>query len=510
MADSVVDNKRIAVNTVILYARMIVTTLISLYTVRVVLDVLGVVDYGIYNVVGSIVAFAMFLNGAMTAASNRFFSVEIAHKKSEGLTKVFSMNIIILFFLLMILVILLETIGVWYLNNKMVIPAERISAANWVFQFSILALALSIITVPYTSMVITHEKMSVFAYISIFDSVARLVIAIVLTYISYDKLIVYGILQSIVSLCDTFFYVIYCRIHYIESRFKWFWDNKLFKELMSFTGWFFLGTTSVIIKSEGVNIIINSFFNPAINAARAIAFQVESAVIKFSDSFFTAAKPQIYMAYANKEYENLLKLINRTTILCSYLMLVLALPLAFNAEIVLSIWLKDVPEHTVLFLQLILVDGVINAISNPIILTIVASGRIKYYQIAEFTLRIIALPICYVALLFLDQPEITVVVSIVLSLCSYIMRATMLKRELSLFEFRKYIVLSLKTVVSSVAICLITHLAVHNVEDKWVFFILSCAISIILLTGSTLFGLLHKDDRTAVLSLVKNKIWKNK
>lgn len=508
MADSVVNNKRIAKNTVILYGRMIFTTLISLYTVRVVLDVLGVVDYGIYNVVGSVVAFAGFLNSSMTAASNRFFSVEIAHKNSDGLRKIFSMNIIVFTTLLLVLVLLLESIGVWYLNNKMVIPSDRIIAANWVLQFSILALALGVITVPYTSMVITHEKMSVFAYISIFESVARLVIAFVITYTGFDKLILYGILQCFITILTTLFYVVYCHRNYIESHFKWFWSIYKFKELMSFTGWFFLGTTSVVIKSQGVNLIINAFFNPAINAARGIAFQVESAVLRFSDSFFTAAKPQIYMAYANKEFDNLMKLITRTTILCSFLMIVLALPLALNADIVLSLWLKEVPAHTVLFLQLILIDGVINAISNPVILSLVASGNIKYYQITEFILRVVALPICYVTLLFVDEPEITVAISILLSVCSYIMRAIMLKREMLVFDIRPYLILSLKIVFITSFIYLATQAIGSWIDNQMLYFFVTCSVSVISIMVAMFYGIMPKADRVVIQDAIKKKIGK--
>lgn len=508
MADSVINNKRIAINTIFLYVRMILTTLISLYTVRVVLDVLGVVDYGIYNVVGSVVALAGFLNGSMTAASNRFFSVEIAHKNSDGLSKIFSLNIIVFTVLLIILVLLTEIGGVWYLNNKMMIPIERLYASNWVLQFSILSLALSIITVPYTSMVITHEKMSVFAYISIFESIARLIIAILLSFVSFDKLIYYGFLQCVVTLSSTLFYFIYCRINYIESKFKWYWSIEKFKELMSFTGWFFLGSTSVIIKSQGVNLIINAFFNPAINAARGIAYQVETAVIRFSDSFFTAAKPQIYMAYANKEFSSLMTLLSRTTIMCAYLMIVIAVPLAINADFVLSIWLKEVPPHTILFLQLILIDGVINAVSNPTILTIVASGHIKYYQIAEFILRVVTLPLCYFMLCIVEEPEVTVVVSIVLSISSYIMRAYMLKRELAIFDFAKYLLLSFKIICIAFAAYYFTKAVLDIIANQILYFTSTCFISVILITFSVFYGVMPSEDRFVVVSMIKKKLGK--
>ena len=390
---TVIDNKRVMKNTVFLYIRMLFVMLVGLYTVRIVLRELGVVDYGIYNVVGSVVAMCSFLTSSLTAVCNRFFAKEMVSGDVQSLNRCFCLNVTTFVVLMVIAVIALETFGIWYLNNKMVIPAERLGAAHVVYQLSILTLCFSFISIPYNSLIIIHERMSYYAYLGIFEAISKLIVAYMLVIAGMDKLVLYSILSVIVSAFVSCGYIVYCRKNFKESKYVPYWNSREFKDIFSFVGWYFFGSVSSVLKSSGLNLLINAFFNPSINAARAIASQVEGAIRRFSDGFFSASKPQIYKAYSNGEHDGLNRLLVRTTIVCTYLMAFISLPVFFNAASILGIWLQDVPNKAVIFLQLIIIDSILNLTSEPIILTILATGKQKRYQVAEFLLRFFTLPI---------------------------------------------------------------------------------------------------------------------
>lgn len=312
---SQVNKKLLLKNTIFLYIRMIFILLVSLYTVRAVLDLLGVEDYGIYNVVGSIVGMLTFLNGTLATSSQRFFSVALAKKDFQELNKYFCLNLTVFGLFTVILVLIAETIGIWFINTKLTIPVERLFAANVVFHFSIISCAVSIIRVPYSALVIAHEKMGAFAYIGIYEAIFKLVVVLVLSLIKWDKLIVYGILMFFSSVSVSWLYYWYTKKHFPEARFRLFWDKKEFMLLFSFSGWHFLGTISNIVRGQCINILLNVFFNPTINAARAIAYQINGVVTQFTENFSIAVKPQLYKAYSAGEFESLYKLINQATIL---------------------------------------------------------------------------------------------------------------------------------------------------------------------------------------------------
>ena len=351
MTKSVVNNKRIAKNTLYLYLRMLIVMAISLYTVRAILDILGVVDYGIYNVVGGVVTMFAFMNKTLSTSSQRYFSVTLAKDDKNDLRRIFSLNLTVFSILGAVVVVLLETVGLWFLNNKLTIPDERMVAANVVYQVSVIAMLLHIVVVPYMALVVAHEKMNIFAIIGIVEAVGKLAIVFFLSIIAFDKLIIYGILVLLLSLGTSLWYIIYCLKHYPESHFRWYWNKNEAIDLLGFSGWHFLGTFSTTGRSQGINILLNLFFNPAINAARAVAYQVYGAVHQLVNNFFTAVKPQIYKSYASGQHEEMFKLVIRSSLFSMYLISLLIFPLIASTEFVLGLWLKEVPEYTIVFVK---------------------------------------------------------------------------------------------------------------------------------------------------------------
>lgn len=500
---SVIDNRRVMKNTVFLYLRMLFVMIISLYTVRIVLRELGVVDYGINNVVGSVVALCSFLTSSLTAVCNRYFSKEIVKGDKVSFNNCFCLNVTSFSALALLAVVLLETFGIWYLNNKMIIPEDRMLAAHIVYQISIINLCLSFISIPYNSLIISHERMSFFAYVGIFESVAKLLVAYLIVISVGDKLIYYNSLSLMVTVAVTLAYIIYCLKYFSESRYRFYWNKKEFEEIFAFVSWYFFGSISAVIKSSGLNLLINAFFSPSVNAARAIAFQVEGALRRFTDGFFTASKPQIYKAYSNNEHEGLNRMLIRTSLICTFLMAFLSLPIFLNAESVLSLWLGNVPQKSVIFLQLIIIDSILNVVTEPIILTILATGQQKIYQIIEFILRVSILPISYIFLSFGYEAEITMVVSILMSIISVYVRIIMLAGKYNEFYCKSFLKYVTKLILGYASIILIS-MQIQNVEmNKFMYFLLSSS-SVSLLSISLLFILLDYEDRHIMLSKIGN------
>lgn len=483
---------------------------ISLYAVRVVLKELGFIDYGIYNVVGSIVALCSFLTGSLTAASNRFFSREILKEDKSFLNKIFCLNITFFGFLIICSIVLLETVGLWYVNTKMMIPENRLFASNVVYQLSIFTLASTFISIPYNALIITHERMSFYAYIGIIEAISRLGIALLLIISPFDKLITYAILMTILSVFITICYYVYCRRFYEESKYRFYWNREEFSEVIKFISLYFFGAISAVFRIQGMNILINMFFSPAINASRAIATQVEGVSKRFSDGYFTAAKPQIYKSYVNKEYNGLNLLINRITLICMFLMMVIVIPVSFNAEYVLSCWLGEVPDKAVIFVQLILIDAALNVTSEPIILTILATGKQGKYQLSEFVLRCVTLPIAYVFLLRGAEPESTVVVCILLSICSVITRIYFLKRNMPQFKAYYYIVNLLKLALAIAIVIGITYLLIYTGLTGLSYLFTTTILSIGMMLPTFYFIALSSHDKKYISNMLNAYIQKIK
>ena len=336
---------KIVKNTVILYVRMFFTMLVSLYTTRVVLTTLGIEDYGIYNIIGGIIIMFSFINNAMTIATQRFLAYELGLQDFEKLKKTFSMSMTAHISIALLIIILSETVGLWFVNNQLNIPGNRMYAANWVYQFTILTFTLNVLQVPYNASVIAHEKMTFYAYLSVIEVSLKLIIVFLLQYGGFDILIFYSILVSCVSIIILLTYKTYCTKKFESCNYHFFWDSEMYKKLLSFLSWSLLGNVSLISAYQGVNIMLNIFIGVTINAAMGIANQVTAALNGFVGNFQTAFKPQIIKSFASGDHEYLMKLIFSTSKISFFLLFILAAPIIFNMDIILDLWLKNVPEY---------------------------------------------------------------------------------------------------------------------------------------------------------------------
>ena len=380
MADS--NKKRVAKNTLFLYFRMILIMVVSLYTSRVILAQLGIRDYGINNVVGGVVSMFAFLNSSMATATQRFLTYALGKGDRDRLRKTFAASMNIHIFIALVIVLLAETIGLWFVNAKLVIPQDRMFAANVVYQFSILSFCVNIIQVPYDAVLIAHEKMSIYAYISILETILKLVIVYMLSISPFDKLITYSILFFAVTLFIRFTYQIYCKKHYAESKFMLFWDKDLYRQMSGFAGWNLFGSLAWLCRNQGLNIILNLFFGPVVNAARGVANQVSGAVMNFISNFQTALNPQITKEYAVGQIKEMEKLAYLGIKFSYIILFILAFPLMLNIQFVLGIWLVKVPEWTSIFVILTLVDSLVgNLFGVPLMTSLSATGNIRNYQI---------------------------------------------------------------------------------------------------------------------------------
>ena len=479
MTDTAQNNKRIAKNTLLLYFRMLFMMAISLYTSRVVLHTLGVEDFGIYNVVGGVVAMFSVISGSLSAAISRFITYELGKGNKEKLTSIFSSSVTIQLGLGLIILILAEAIGVWFLNTKMTIPANRMYAANWVFQLSILTFIINLISVPYNAAIIAHEKMSAFAYISILEVMAKLIIVYMLLWSPFDKLIFYAILMASVALIIRFVYGYYCRRHFEECTYHFIFDKELLKKMFGFAGWNFIGAASAVLRDQGGNIVINLFCGPAVNAARGIAYQVNSAISGFVSNFMMALNPQITKSYATGNKEYMMTLIYQGARLSFYILLILSLPVIINAHYILTLWLKIVPDHTTLFVQLVLIFAMSESISNPLITSMLATGIIRNYQIVVGGLQMMNLPISYILLRYGCIPETVLIVAICISQCCLVSRLYMLRGMIGL-SIREYMnkvyfnVLAV-TILSAIIPCILS----YYLGETFINFIIICIVSVI-------------------------------
>lgn len=470
------NNKRIAKNTLLLYFRMLLTMAVSLYTSRVVLQTLGVEDYGIYNVVGGVVAMFSVLSGSLSAAISRFITFELGCSNTEKLKTVFSSAVTIQIGLSLIIILLAETIGLWFLNNKMIIPVERLMAANWVYQFSILTFATNLISIPYNAAIIAHEKMSAFAYISILEVTGKLIVAFTIAISPIDKLIYYGCLLMLIAIVIRLVYGYYCKRHFTECTYHFIFDKSLLKQMFGFAGWNFIGSSSAILRDQGGNIVINIFCGPTVNAAQGIAIQVSHAIQGFVSNFMTALNPQITKSYAAGNHYYMMTLIFQGARLSFYILLILSLPVIINAQYILSLWLGNVPEHTTSFVKLVLVFVMSESLAGPLVTAMLATGKIRNYQLLVGGLQSLNLPISYFLLRMGFIPEAVFITAIIISVCCEMARLYMLRKmiNLSIYDFLKKVYFNVIGV--SVIASIIPYIIQTYLEDSFLSFILICII----------------------------------
>lgn len=431
MPNTTSNNKRIAKNTLLLYFRMLLTMAISLYTSRVVLEVLGETDFGIYNVVGGFVSMFAVISGAMTTATQRFLSFEIGNK--EGNVKsVFSTAVMIHLFLASIVLVLGETVGVWFLNSYMNFPPDRYVAANWVFQFSLLTFIVNIISVPYNAAIVAYEHMKAFAYVSIIEVVFKLMIVYLLVISPIDQLIFYAALLALMSILIRIIYGVYSNKHFVYCRCNWEWNRTHGKNVMSFVSWNLIGSLAVIAKEQGINVLLNIFFGATVNTARAVAYQVLHAMSGFVSNFQLAMNPQIVKYYASDERENMFQIVFRGSRLSFLMIMTLAIPIIIEAPYILGIWLKEVPEYTVIFLRLVLLTSIVDSLSGTLIASMHASGKVRDYQVVVGGISLFTLPIAYIALRMDLPPYSAMVVGLIIAIICHFARLLLLKKSIGL------------------------------------------------------------------------------
>ena len=514
MADTSVNNKRIAENTLLLYFRMLLTMVVSLYTSRVVLGALGVEDYGIYNVVGGVVAMFSMLSGSLSAAISRFITFELGTGNKEKLKRVFSSSVTIQMGLCAIILVLAETVGLWFLNNKMVIPESRMYAANWVYQLSLLTFIINLISIPYNAAIIAHERMSAFAYISIFEAVSKLVVAYWIVISPIDRLILYAIMLTTIAIIIRLIYGTYCKKKFEECTYHFIYDHDLLKQMFGFAGWNFIGASSALLRDQGGNIVINLFCGPAVNAARGIAFQVNAAIHSFVTNFMTALNPQITKSYASGDWKYMMTLLFQGARLSYYILLMFSLPVIINTHYILKLWLGQVPEHTVLFVQLVLIFGMCESISSPLITAMLATGKIRNYQLVVGGCQMMNIPASYIFLRLGAIPETVLIVAIAISQLCLATRLYMLRGMIGLkardFIKKVYLNVIIVTALSSI----LPFVLLNLIDENLISFVLLCLVTLV----STLIiefyvGCTLKERQfviSKVKTIIKKKYDKNK
>lgn len=505
MSNQSANNKRIAKNTLMMYIRMLFIMGVTLYTSRVILQVLGIEDYGIYSVVGGIVTMFTFLNGGMMSATQRYLTFELGKGNKEQLNKVFCTALQIHALISFIIVLLSETLGLWFLYEKMVIPHERMGAAMWVFQCSIIVCVVNIMSIPYNAMIIAHEKMSAFAYISVFEVILKLLIVYLLCIISWDKLVVYAILLLLVQITIRIIYSRYCNKNFPESRYKHKFHKGLFREMSSFAGWSFWGNLASILYTQGLNIMLNIFFGPVVNAARGIAVQVQSAVQQFVSNFQVALNPQITKNYAKGNLSQMHSLIFRSARFSFLLLLFITLPILIETEYILSIWLGQVPENTVIFTRLMICVALLHTFSNPCMIANQATGKVKLYQTIVGGTLLLILPVSYIFLSLGAPAYIVFIIHICVEMIAQLVRMILLKKiiRLPLLEYVNNIYLPVLIVTSiSIILPIIIYIYLSQGIIRLAIVTTACLLSVLM---TSIFIGLTSTERLFLINNIKSK-----
>lgn len=494
------NSQRVAKNTLYLFIRMILVLIVGLYTSRIVLQVLGVEDYGIYNVVGSVVVFLNFLKMALTNATYRYLAIEIGKKSGHRLHEVYSMSINIHILLAIIVWIILECVGVWFLNYKLNIPPERMVAANWLFQFSLLSFCISIVQTPYNSNIIAHERMNFYAVVSIIETILKLAIVYLLLISPIDKLISYGVLQMFVAALVGIFYITYCNRTFTDCRYIHYWKTSLAKELVSYSGWSLLVNASDVIALQSMSIFFNLFFGVIANAAMGITQQVTSHLGAFLGNFTQSFNPQIIKSYAAKEYDYFMKLIFSSSKISFFLFLFIALPVVANIEFILTVWLGEYPENTPTFIRVIVFYSIFESTQHPFLNAVHATGRIKVHQIMMASLKLASIPVMYFVLARGAEGYWMLVVWVTFTFIWCVVR-TVYMHFLIGMSLRKYFYeVILKIIVVSTLCVPPTFYIVSCIKYSVSAFVASCAFSSCSLSLLIWFYALNQSERNIILN----------
>lgn len=498
------ENKRIAKNTSMLYFRMLITMLVKVYTSRVILSTLGVDDYGIYNVVGGLVAIFSILNSSMGAATSRFLIFELGKKDYAQLKKVFNASLASHIGISIVVLLVAETAGLWFLTNKLVIPEGRMNAAMWAYQFSVLSTMVRLTQVPYTAVIIAHEKMKVYAYVSLLEVFLQLVIVYLLALGGFDRLKFYATLVFLVSLINAMVYRFYCGKRYPESKISLRWDKELYKTLFSFSIWDLYGSLATMGMGQGVNMLLNMFFGPVVNAARGVAVSLQTAIASFGSNFMLASKPQIVKLYAENKVDQMMKLVFSVSKYSFFLTLFLTLPVLFETGYILDIWLKTTPDYTVSFVRLILINNLIMSLKSPIYTSFHAFGKIKMANLVCGSIYYLVLIGSYICLKMGLPPESVFIVTIAVSFLEQVTELFVLKRMIDysiLAYFKKVVLVALiVTIISGILPYLISMFFAPGL----IRFLATGTLSVLTVSAAVYFIGIDKATRAFVVKTVKN------
>lgn len=482
---------------------------ITLYTSRVILQVLGVNDFGIYNIVGGIIAMFGFISGSFSSATQRYITYESGKGEKGDVSKIFSTCLYVHIIIGVIVLLISEPIGIWFVVNKAIIPPERVNAALWVYQFAILSSALVIATVPLNATIIAYEKMGAFAAISVVDAVLKLIIVFFLTFVSYDRLIVYSLLIFISQTFIQFLYIHYCKKHLRTVKLIKIWDTEKVKEIASFALWGVLGNVSYLSYTQGLSLLLSTFFAPFVNAARGIAVQVQGAVNTFVTNFQMAVNPQITKLYANGNLLEMHKLVFRSSRFSFYLLLIISLPILFETERILQVWLGKVPNYTPLFLRLILLTTWINSVANPLIISVKATGQIWRYESVVAVIMLLILPISYVFLKIGFNAYIVFIVHLSMEIIAQIARIVITSKlvKFSICEYVNEVLIRILIVV--VLSTIIPFACYQTMLDSWVRFISVSAVCFISSAIVIFLAGLSNEEKLFVKNKIKQKFGKS-
>lgn len=505
------NNKRIAKNTLLLYVRMLFTMAVSLFTSRVILNTLGVEDYGINNVVGGIVTMFSVLSGSLSSSISRFITFELGKGNIERLKTIFSTGVNIQLGMSVLIIIIAEAVGIWFLNAKMNIPADRMVAANWVFQCAILTFVLNLLSVPYNAAIIAHEKMSAFAYISVVEVSLKLIIVYMLMISPFDRLETYAVLLLLVGAVIRFIYGYYCKRHFEECTYHFVFDKPVLKEMTGFAGWNFLGNGAYMLNTQGVNILMNLYFGVAVNAARGVATQVDAALKQFVNNFTTAVNPQITKSYAQGDLDYMHKLVCRSAKFSAFLMMFFAVPIILETNTILTIWLKMVPDYAVIFLQWIIISSFMDTVlANSLVTSMFATGKIKRYQIIVTTVGCLVFPLSWIAFKLGFEPQVGYIVYFIIYTILLFVRLYLLKDmvKLPVMMYIREVLYKLAPVI--VVGFTIPGILILTMDAGWLRLILVCLLSVLVTAASEYFIGLSNKEKDFVAEKIKLVIGKIK
>lgn len=472
-------SKRIAKNTFVLYVRMFFLIIVNLYTSRVILDILGIEDFGIYNLVAGLIVTVSFINTSMSLAVNRYIAYALALDDRDKTREVFSMAVNIHWLIAIVVLVIGESLGLWFVNNVLVIPEARISAANIVYQVSIIAYLLNIIRVPYHADIIANENMNIYAYLSVFEGIAKLLIVFALPFLFFDKLSTYGVLMLGITVITFLGYYLYARKHYDESRYEFYWSKSLFYDMFKYAGYSTFGNLATVVVIQGQSVLLNIFYGPALNAVRGLSVQVNSAVCGFIQGVYTAVNPQITKSYAQQDQYYFKSLIFNSTLFAYYLLFIISLPLFLEIDIVLSLWLKEVPEYTAVFVRLSLINSIIFYFATPTIMGLQATGKVARVHLITGSINLLNVAITYIMWKFLKtEPYVMYMIQILVS-CILFMVTMIVQRIQLEIKIGEYIRRVVRPAFFSSLLAVILPVVVYSVLDKnHLSFIIVCVCSL--------------------------------